>query len=515
MVNQRVGDRWTFVAIREGSDEKRRSDLAEGRGCGCRGHGAGVTLAVVDEGGPMKRWRQVASALLCAGALVALVACGEAKAPAAIRAAPPARAAKAPAPAYPLKVGRSRRYLVDQRNRPFLIVGDSPQALMVNLSTRQAAHFLANRRAAGFNAMWVNLLSTTYTGGRDDASTYDGIRPFRRQDDLATPNPAYFRRADAMLRIAARDRIVVFLDPIETGGFLDVLRKNGTAKAYAYGRYLGRRYRSFRNILWFNGNDFQSWRDPHDDALVLAVARGIRSVDRSHLHTVELEYKVSSSLDDGRWRGTIGLDAAYTYAPTYTEVLQEYQRRAHLPVFMVEANYEGEHDYTGPITLRRQEYWSLLSGAAGQFYGNQFTWQMAHEWQQHLDTVGSRQMTYVTNLFVRRRWWRLVPDANHRLVVDGYGEAKDCCTVDESDYVTAARTRGGRLAIAYLPAGQTITVDLSRMAGRVRARWYDPTSGRFVGVAGSPFHSSGQRSFAPPGANAEGENDWVLVLVGS
>ena len=42
---------------------------------------------------------------------------------------------------------------------------------------------------------------------------------------------------------------------------------------------------------------------------------------------------------------------------------------------MVEANYEGENDYTGPGTLRRQEYWTLLSGATGQFYGNKYTWQ--------------------------------------------------------------------------------------------------------------------------------------------
>ncbi len=65
--------------------------------------------------------------------------------------------------------------------------------------------------------------------------------------------------------------------------------------------------------------------------------------------------------------------------PTYARVLKEYRREDFLPVFMVEANYEGEHDYTGPQTLRRQEYWTLLSGAAGQFYGNQYTWQI-REW---------------------------------------------------------------------------------------------------------------------------------------
>ena len=33
---------------------------------------------------------------------------------------------------------------------------------------------------------------------------------------------------------------------------------------------------------------------------------------------------------------------------------------------MVEASYEFEHDWKGPETLRRQEYWAMLSGASGQ-----------------------------------------------------------------------------------------------------------------------------------------------------
>ena len=123
-------------------------------------------------------------------------------------------------PVYPLKVGPTRRYLVDQRNAPFMIVGDSPQALTVNLSVVDAERFLADRKAAGFNAIWVNLLCTTYTGGRLDGTTYDGIQPFRIPGDLATPNTPYFSRVDAMLRLAAKYGIVVFLDPIETGGWL-------------------------------------------------------------------------------------------------------------------------------------------------------------------------------------------------------------------------------------------------------------------------------------------------------
>ena len=59
---------------------------------------------------------------------------------------------------FPLKVARNRRYLVDQRGKPFLIVGDSPQALIGDLSPKDAATYLADREKAGYNAIWVNLL---------------------------------------------------------------------------------------------------------------------------------------------------------------------------------------------------------------------------------------------------------------------------------------------------------------------------------------------------------------------
>jgi hypothetical protein len=90
-----------------------------------------------------------------AGSLVGIAGCGIVRrGPAAVEPATPATATvTATDVAYPLKVGPTRRYLVDQRNRPFLIVGDSPQSMIVNLSAQQAAGFLANRQRAGFNEL--------------------------------------------------------------------------------------------------------------------------------------------------------------------------------------------------------------------------------------------------------------------------------------------------------------------------------------------------------------------------
>jgi len=404
---------------------------------------------------------------------------------------------------------------VDQHNVPFLVVGDSPQSLIANLSEADAASFLSNRHAAGFNAVWINLLCDKYTGCRDDGSTYDGILPFTKPGDLSTPNQVYFARADAMIRLAARYGMVVFLDPIETGGWLDVLRGNGVARDRAYGQYLGKRYKNFPNIVWMSGNDFQSWQTTSDDAVVQAVARGIKAADPNHIQSAELNYRVSDTLEDPTWAPIIGLDAAYTYYPTYAEVLAGHTRNA-MPVFMVEANYEFENnnnlDTGTPRILRRQEYWTLLSGATGQFYGNHYTWQFISGWQRNLNTLGAQQMGYVTSLFASRPWYNLVPDQSHRVVIAGYGTFSSTGSLGGNDYLTAARTSNGSLVVAYVPTIRTFSVDMTKLSGPALARWYDPTNGVYSAIAGSPFVNNGTKRFTPPSNNRGGDGDWVLVL---
>ena len=419
-------------------------------------------------------------------------------------------------PVYPLKVGPTRRYLVDQRNVPFMVVGDSPQGLTVNVSVAEAEAFLANRGAAGYNSMWVNLLCiicNSVAGGRTDGTTFDGISPFEPPGDLSSPNEAYFARVDRIVGLAEKYGIVLFLNPIETAGWLEVLRSNGVKRSYDYGRYLGKRYGKVPNIVWFHGNDFQTWRNRSDTELVQAVARGIKAAASSQLHTVELNYLVSSSLDDESWRPLIKLDAVYTYRPTYAELLKEYNRPGFLPTVMVEANYEFEGAYPTDLqTLRRQEYWTMLSGASGHFYGNKYTWQFLEDWRDHLNSPGSRQMAYATKFFAGKPWFRLVPDQQHKVVTTGYGTFTSRGSNNENDYVTAASTPDGKLVIAYLPETRTVTVDMGELAGRAWARWYDPTNGTSAVLSGSPFPNRGLRQFNPPGENSERDGDWVLVL---
>jgi hypothetical protein len=428
----------------------------------------------------------------------------------------PAQKHGLPAPAFPLKAAAGGRYLVDQNGAPFLIAGESPQALMVNLTEKEAERFFSNRVSHGFNAVWINLLCRTGTGGRADGSTHDGLLPFKTPDDFATPNEEYFARCDGMIRLAAKHGLLVILDPCETIDHLKPMLKNGPQKCREFGRYLGSRYKQFDNLLWMHGNDFQTWKDRAHDEVVQAVARGIREKDPRHLHTVELNYLVSGSLDDPSWAPLIDLTASYTYYPTYAQVLKDYNREHAKPVVMIESCYEFERDST-PAVLRRQEYWSVLGGAAGQLYGNGYTWPFKAGWKDRLDTPGAAQMAHVQALFLPRPWHRLVPDEQHTTVTAGYGTF-DATTTEgnvygmTSDYATAARTPDGGLVMAYLPSLRTVTVDLSRLAGPATARWYDPSRGTYTTVKGSPLPNAGKHRFTPPGNNGDGDGDWVLVL---
>jgi hypothetical protein len=255
-----------------------------------------------------------------------------------------------------------------------------------------------------------------------------------------------------------------------------------------------------------------------------AIALGIKEEDPNALQTVELNYQASCSLDDPNWAPIVGLNLAYSYYATYAEVLRGYNQSAKIPVFMGEANYEYEtnadEDGGPPHVLRMQEYWTMLSGAAGQLYGNHYTWTFAPGWQSHLDLPGVTQLEYMEHLFAARKWYDMVPDQKHTFVIAGYGRfistgpgaTRTRARFADNDYVTAALTSDGTLGMAYLPQGGTIIVAMNKFGHDVTARWFDPTDDSFKAIAGSPLTNRGNRCFTAPGKNSAGDPDWVLVL---
>jgi hypothetical protein len=441
-----------------------------------------------------------------------------------------AKPAAPAAPAFPVKVSENHRYLVDQNNAPFLIVGDSPQGLISRQTEKEIEGFFADRQAHGFNTMgWVDVLNA----GRDFptnvyATTPDGIRPFTgflpgKQDhyhyDLSKPNEDYFVRLDHIVTMAAKHNILLFIDPIETAGWLPTLRNNGLKAATAYGEYLGNRYKKYPNVAWLNGNDFEGWKKESDDALVRAVAKGIKTADPDHIQTVEFNPPTGASLDDPSWAALISINGAYIYGPTYVQMLYNYNQKPIMPVFLMEAHYEledvgGPPDFGTPAVLRREEYWAMLSGGKGQFYGNKYTWSFADGWQKNIDTPGVTQVGLWKDFFLKIPWQDLVPDQDHSVLTAGFGTFGDTKQprVSLSDYATASKTPDGKFVVVYMPSARTITVDMGNLRGNAGGQWFDPSNGAYTAVSGGPFANKGTQQFTPPGKNSAGDSDWVLLL---
>ena len=196
-------------------------------------------------------------------------------------------------------------------------------------------------------------------------------------------------------------------------------------------------------------------------------------------------------------------------------MLSEYQRRPVRPFVLIESVYEEEHD-AKPEQIRRQAYWAMLSGACGQFFGNNPIWHFdgpglypaKATWQEAMDGTGSRDMTRLRDVFVSLPWHRLVPEQDHNLVTGGYGS-------EEATALTA-QTDDKKLSLTYIPSTgserRNLTVRLGQFAGPVKARWYNPTDGRYTAVVDMPGPDRDARVFRTPGDNGTKTNDWLLIL---
>lgn len=121
-------------------------------------------------------------------------------------------------------------------------------------------------------------------------------------------------------------------------------------------------------------------------------------------------------------------------------------------------------------------------------------------WQEALNATASGEMQYAKALMLSRPYFTRIPDQTIIAGDAGRGEP----------HISATRDRDGSYAMIYLPHGQTVTVDLSKMAGRrLLAWWFDPQTGTPTHLDGR-FPTSGTRAFIPPTSGSEA--DWVLVL---
>jgi len=422
---------------------------------------------------------------------------------------------------FPLKLSATRKYLTDSKNKPFLIKEISAWGLIQALSEPDEAAFIDSVKAKGFNTLLVSIISydTRFAG---DPPDWQGIPPFNIKWDFSSYNTVYFEHAARFLRMAEDKGMLVLLVPCYLGykgdknqGWWDELLSpaNNTAKSRNYGQFLGQRYKDFNNIIWVAGGDNKG-----DSALyghMDYIIQGIKEFDKRHLWTGHFESAQGSNWPSENYfyRKYIDLDGLYDFTesalgkdtPQYKTELEHFGKSR--MIFQLDQSYEHDiphgPDNEDPQWIRRKNYDGLLSGCAGTSFcpGQKDNPEyVLKNWRPLMNTEGMQQMLYCFKVFDSRAWEQLVPDVGDKIIIDGRGR------YGSINYVCAAITPDHSTFMAYLPAGGSLTLDLSPFEVRkVRAWWYDPRNGKvhLIGV----FATNEIRRLSRPT-----DEDWLLVI---
>ena len=419
---------------------------------------------------------------------------------------------------FPLKVSENRRHVVDQRNTPFFYHADTAWLLVNKMTEAEAAEYLAARRSQGFTALQVQLTGFLGMTNRAGQLPFGGTPP---EQNFSQPNEKFFGHVDRVVAEAERKGLLLAIAPTWSGccgegwsgkgkdGSLKPLNLNGAETSRELGRWLGKRYGKFANVMWILGGD----NDPDNArAEIRALGLGLKENAPQQLITYHAASTHSSTDVWPAAESWLDVSMVYTYfrgfnkawnknQPDIYEVSHaEFAKIPVRPFFLGESTYEGEHGTWGSaLQARKNAYWCALGGGFGHAYGSP-NWSLPENWREVLELPGANSLKHLRALLDSRAWWKLLPDVNNVVAVEGRG------AFATNDYAVTALALDGSFAFSYLPTKRTLTIDLSKISGAiVTASWFNPRTGEATS-AGS-IAAKKRHNFEPPT-----DGDWVLVI---
>ena len=444
---------------------------------------------------------------------------------------------------FPLKVSPNNRYLVDQKNKPFPILGRTSW-FVISLPLKVYQAYINSSVSLGYNSIEMHVLNhdprgnnPPFNGNGDlpflkrlDGSPWTGSLVYTDKNteapDMTTPNEKYWSYVDSFLSFCESKGVMVFFFPAYLGypgsnqGWMPELVANGDTKSKTYGEWIAKRYKHQKNIVWMLLGDIGSFK-PEEKIAEAALIKGLKSVpDQQSVHYSAESKSQENAVDQPDFGNEMTLNGVYTWGGSVTVPSLGrigYSHTPVIPAFLLEEPYDEEGPDGNNVNpsatqpVRRFQWWGWLSTIGGYISGNGYVWRFVDPWKDHLDTQGSRDMGRLNTFIKSFSWWDLVPSGLNGMMnlIPSGGSLPS-----SEDYVSAVATPDKKLLIAYIPPAHrgSITVDMTAMNGNVNARWYDPTNGKYSAISGSPFNNKGTHEFTPPGTNSTGEADWVLVL---
>jgi hypothetical protein len=393
--------------------------------------------------------------------------------------------------ALPVKVSPNHRYFVDQKGKPVFWLGTTQWQLFRGYTLEDAKTIVEKTAGHSFAFAQVMLMGV---GDGTTPNVY-GQKAWIDNNPL-TPNEAYFKNVDAVLRAAAESNLSISMTLYHQryGKFITV--KN----ARAWAKWLALRYKDAPNIVWS-----MTPRAEQEFVPVLReLAAGLREGDGGrHLITFKPDpAPFSSSFIHGEpWLDFDSMQTWNRVELIYPFITKDFNLKPTKPVLMAEGAYEAGSEYgfaVTPLWVRRQAYYSYLAGAH-HTYGHNDSWRILPTWKQALDAPGAVQLGILKKALTdREEWWLLVPDQS--ILVSGG-------RTDGKLLNLAARHEAGRWAMVYLAEKAKVAVDITKIKGsRVSVLGIDPRTGdsTFVGT----FGPTGVVTFTTP----DGWEDALLVL---
>ena len=401
----------------------------------------------------------------------------------------------------PIRVSADGRHFVDREGRPFFWLGDTAWPLFAQYTKAQAEAYLANRGGKGFTVIQGVLAWGLGSGfeGKTPLANANGDKPWL-DDDASTPNDAYFRHVDALVEFANQHGLVLAMLPT-WGYYVSDVPAIDAARARAYGRWLGARYRSAPNVVWVNGGD----RVPTGfEDVYRELARGLREGDGgAHLITYHpCGWRSSSQFFHTEdWLDFDMIETWTEWAKIHPAVMADALLTPRKPVVLGEGAYEDGPEYPqGPITplvVRRQAWWTVMAGGF-HTYGQNQMWRMEPGWEKTFDTPGAAHVARMKEIVTSLPWWEMTPDQG--FFATGIGS--------ERTLNAALRSVRGDRALVYLSSQCTFTLHLDKILSKsVRVTWISPTTGerRDAGtyltgnLNGKTFPEGRTQAFTVPG----------------
>lgn len=436
-----------------------------------------------------------------------------------------------------LKVSGNNRFLVfKDSNKPFLFLSQTLWSMTRRLSREQVLQVLDICKELGFTAvqfiahshdMGINVL------GDVPFENENYLRPVITVGNDLNSQEEYdwWDHVEFIIQECVKREMFVCLLPTWREQWNDPKKNLNQNNAFAYGKFLGQRYRSYNPwIIWVMGGD-EAPDTPQKLNIQRELARGITwgVTGRDDYDQVIMSYHThgpattSDFIDESEPFMDFNMIQSGHRLENLEGIIEKTYQGQNKPVLDFEPLYQragnnNTNDNTNDIEnnttssntneVRNTIYWGIFSGGFGTSYGSGNLWSLGERSSSF--TIPNSffegfglQIKHLGKLLTSKPMLVRVPNQDFLLgnKTAGLDRILACTTTDKS------------YGMVYTPSGDSFTVDLSYIKGNnLHWYWFNPRTGE-IDSCGSFRKKNDQHVFTPPTAGLRfSGNDWVLIM---